>query len=351
MKKTIVYYVSSHGLGHQVRTAGVVCHIPKDIRLIMRSASETWFRQGHLGRQYEWRQGVFDCGAIQTTSLHVDETATIAEYARISRANTARLDDEVAFLEKNNAKAVVTDVPSYPLAVAACAGIPGVLVTNFTWKDIYEEFANAPREVIIELEEQYCSAMLVLKTPLSLPMTWLPNVKGIPNIVRYPKDVSGELRRFFGIADKRRLVFLSVGQWSLPMDWDRLSNFPDVAFLAFKGTISHPSVYQLDQVQWPSQHIVRSVDAVMSKAGYGTVTECLAGGTPLIYMPREGFSEQEALEQGLDEWGGGIRISEKEFYSFNVRDALDWAFSGKRESACNMNGGEVAAKEILALLG
>ena len=49
---------------------------------------------------------------------------------------------------------------------------------------------------------------------------------------------------------------------------------------------------------WRSQDVTASVDAVVAKAGYGTLAECMAAGTPLIFPPRPSFAEHEALAAG-----------------------------------------------------
>lgn len=329
---SIVYYVSSHGLGHQVRAAGVIRHIPEEYRLIVRSRSDGWFQQGHLGRSYEWHQGVFDCGAVQTNSLDVDVNATLAEAARLRAVQN--IDGEIEFLRAHDARVVVSDIPSFPLYAAKKAGIPSVLIGNFTWCDIYRSYGTSQDE----MDEEYRSASLILRTPMAL-MKDLP-VRDIPNIVRPSVNVRLELLKRFSIAPDMRLAFVSVGQWGLPLAWNELEKFRDVAFIAFSGT---GPVHSLDPKEWRSQDVVASVDVVISKAGYGTVTECMAGGTPLIFPPREGFAEQAELEKGIGAWGGGIRISPEDFFAFNLRDALREAFAKKMLPVPGMDGGRIAA--------
>jgi L-arabinokinase len=69
------------------------------------------------------------------------------------------------------------------------------------------------------------------------------------------------------------------------------------------------------------------VDALLSKPGYGTLTECIANGTPLVYVPRRGFREQEALIAGMTQWGGGIPIDETAFLAGQWGPALEQALA------------------------
>jgi UDP-N-acetylglucosamine:LPS N-acetylglucosamine transferase len=57
---------------------------------------------------------------------------------------------------------------------------------------------------------------------------------------------------------------------------------------------------------------VASVDVVLGKPGYGTMSECMANATPVVYYPRPEFAEYPALRQALAEWGGGVQITKRD---------------------------------------
>ena len=44
------------------------------------------------------------------------------------------------------------------------------------------------------------------------------------------------------------------------------------------------------------------------KPGYGTIGECMANGTPVVYHPRNDFAEYAVLRKALIEWGGGVQL-------------------------------------------
>ena len=51
--------------------------------------------------------------------------------------------------------------------------------------------------------------------------------------------------------------------------------------------------------------------------GYGTVSECLYHGTPLIYIPRTYWPEGPVLEHLLSRFNAGIRMTEEDFFGGN----------------------------------
>ena len=89
------------------------------------------------------------------------------------------------------------------------------------------------------------------------------------------------------------------------------------------------------------------MDAVVSKAGYGTLTECIANSVPLIYLPRHGFVEHESLVLGMMPWGGGVEITEAAFFAGGWGHALDAALAARPvPTAYATNGAEIIARKL-----
>jgi hypothetical protein len=51
--------------------------------------------------------------------------------------------------------------------------------------------------------------------------------------------------------------------------------------------------------------------------GYGTVSECLTHGTPLVYVPRSSWPEEETLKVYLQSFSGGLEMVVDDFVSGN----------------------------------
>lgn len=52
---------------------------------------------------------------------------------------------------------------------------------------------------------------------------------------------------------------------------------------------------------------------VLGKLGYGTVSECLSHGTPLLYVPRTDWPEEEHLSKFIMGYQAGVRTEEADF--------------------------------------
>ena len=105
-----------------------------------------------------------------------------------------------------------------------------------------------------------------------------------------------------GISDNQKILLLGFGghdtQWNLqdsflPEGWvclilgikdDQLKalSLPENRFIAMSFESYVPD-------------LIAASDAVLGKIGYGFVSECIANSTPLIYVPRSDWPEEEAV--------------------------------------------------------
>jgi hypothetical protein len=101
-----------------------------------------------------------------------------------------------------------------------------------------------------------------------------------------------------------------------------------VHFVGYHSAPAGPlqNLHLLSPSEWHGSDLIASTDALVAKAGYGTVCEAMAGSTPIIYPPRRGFSEFRALDRSLRSWSGGIPVPARDFRELRLDRALDRAF-------------------------
>jgi L-arabinokinase len=63
--------------------------------------------------------------------------------------------------------------------------------------------------------------------------------------------------------------------------------------------------------------IIAASDCVLGKIGYGSVSECLVGRRPLIFVRRDNFNEEPWLRRLLHAHGAALEIPQREFLSGN----------------------------------
>ena len=354
----LCYYVTGHGFGHAIRTTQILRALPPELPLLIKTtAPERLFREELPGRAFEYAAAEYDCGCLQSDSVSVLRRETLTRYGEIARRNHERLPGEIAFLQERGVRCVASDIPSFPLWAAHKAGIPSVAVGNFTWHDIYSEYAETAEDATLlsQMADEYAAATAALVTPLSLPSMprLFSHVESVPLVARRGQPIREALRSALGIAPAKKLALLYLGGWGLEIDWKAVERWTDWVFLldrpapqsAFSQSASN--VQTFDPSVWRYSDVAASVDAVVSKAGYGTVTECIANSVPLVYLPRFGFAEHDALVLGMNEWGGGIEISETAFHAGDWQEALDQALSAcLNPNAFATNGADIIAQTL-----
>lgn len=350
----LCYYLTSHGLGHSVRACAVCDHLPDNVHVTFRTGVPEDFFRIECSRPYSYAPATFDCGCLQSDSVTVDIERTLHTYASIAERNDAQLEQEVQWLRDSRIDGVICDVPPFPLAAAARAHIPSAVATNFTWYDIYREYLRVCpqfRPMVEHMREQYAQADLLLEVAPSLPMPYFHSAVQVGIVGRPGRTMRDTICRRLGIDPGRKLGLLYLGTFGLEMAWERLQALPDWAFLSGDPIEPCPqNVYVFDKRDIGYQHVAASVDVVLSKLGYGIYSSCLLNGVPLVYLPRFDFAEYAALAAAVEQWGGGVQLSQEQFRGLEWHDALAAAVSHGRLPAVPDTGAGLCADAIVGLL-
>ena len=332
--RRLAVYVTSHGFGHLNRTAAVLNRVPADVPITIRSNSnlfEHW--RERLKRPAELEHYVADTGAVNPPgdSAATDPVATLELAMRFHGAAMAGLDDQVHRLREQETAAVLCDAPATPLVAARRAGVPGFLMSNFTWADIYAPYARAvggeALRFVADLRACYRQATATFRVEPAMRMSGMSPVIEPGMVATQGRDRSSELHGLFGLKKSDKLVYIYIGRYGQnDLDWSRLRRFAaqGVHFLGYKPEPrgKPDNFHVVPSADWPGGDLIASSDAIVAKAGYGTVCEAMARGTPMIYPPRFGFAEYRSLDRALRSWGGGVPISANDFLTLKLDRAL-----------------------------
>ena len=294
---TLVFYISGHGLGHASREIEVVKAIAarrSDVRFIIRSAAPRWLFERTACATVDIQAFDADTGVAQIDSLHLDEHETARRAAAFYGDFDRRVDAEAAFLRKRRAALVVGDIPPLAFSAAARAGVPSIAIGNFTWDWIYRgypAFDTAAPGVIDVIRDAYGRATSALRLPMHGGFEPMAHVtRDIPFIARRSVRDPEEARRILGVSDGRSLVLASFGGYGLQLPYDVLAQSDRLTVIAPPREVPHGLSYQ---------DLVAAADVVVSKPGYGIISECVANDTALLYTSRGHFVEYEVLTAAM----------------------------------------------------
>lgn len=355
----IAYYVTAHGYGHGVRSCDILSALlaahPAVRLTVTTDLPEEFFRSrlAPADGRLAIRPGAFDVGMVQKDSIRVDVAATLDEALELLAEHDQLVDYEAEYLRGEGADLVVADIPSIPIEAAAEAGIPAVAVGNFSWDWIYAPFAARDprwRPVIRMFEDGYRQARLLLKLPFSPAMSVFPKHVDIPLLAKPGRARRAELARLTGADVRKRWVLLSFTR----LDWNEDA-------LQAVGTLGNYEFFTVKPLEWPGRQnihavdrmemgfsdVLASCDAVISKPGYGILSDSVANAKPLVHADREDFIEYPLLKRELQRFLKNVHIPAADLYAGRLETALKEIESAPAPPETMATGGAEKAAKIL----
>jgi hypothetical protein len=346
-------YVSGHGFGHLVR----LCEVLREVRarapelpiLLTGTVPEALVRREVPG-PIELRAEACDVGLAQRDALDIDEPASVAR----CRAFDARWEEvaarEAAVLRARGARLVLADVPALPFDAAARVGVPAVGLGNFSWDWIYAHLARRLPELAASAARAaraYRTADLFLELPFAGDLGVFPRREQVGFVARVPRVERAEVRRRLGLA-AGPVALLSFGGVGLPaLRPDRIEPDPDVRYL-FPEELGEARLEGLG-LRYPE--VVAAADVVVTKPGYGVVTDAIAGGARLVYTDRGDFPEYPVMVREMPAYLPCVHLPSAELRAGRVRAAVRRALELPAVPRPELGGAARAAARVLALLG
>jgi hypothetical protein len=348
----VVFYISGHGFGHASRDVELMtamCARRTDVRFVVRSAAPHWLFAPTAGRPMEAievQDLETDPGVAQIDSLRLDEDDTARRATRFYEGFDARVAQEADVLQGLKADVVLGDIPPLAFAAAHRAGVPGVAVGNFTWDwiySIYPAFARVAPHVIPQIRRAYATATLALRLPLHGGFEPMAEVtRDIPFIARRSTRDRTKTRRALGLRDDRPVVLVSFGGYGADLPLEALGRSDRFALI--------PPVHA-PPAGFRYEDLVAAADVVVSKPGYGIVSECVANGPALLYTSRGRFAEYDVFVAEMPRVLRCRYMSQDDLFAGRWADAIE-ALVAQPEppERPRVDGADVAVDAILNLV-
>jgi predicted glycosyltransferase len=145
------------------------------------------------------------------------------------------------------------------------------------------------------------------------------------------------------------LSFGGLGFDDLP--WQRLSELSEFFFVTTGPVgLARDNLLVLTVAQRRYVDLLRAVDAVVTKPGYGIVADVLAHQLPVLYTERGEFPEYPRLVQALSELAMAEFVPRADLLSGKIRLYLHRLLDREANwPSVPLNGAAAAAERILAL--
>jgi hypothetical protein len=344
---TLVFYISGHGFGHASRSIEVINALidrQPALRVVARSQVAAWLFERTAHPSVELSPAQTDTGVVQVDSLRLDARETIHRAREFMTFFDQRVDAEVRFLQAHNASLVIADLPPLGLAAAHAAGRPAVAFGNFTWDWIYAGYDGGD-DVARAIGDVYAHTTLALRLPMHGGFQTMKRIVDIPFVARHARRDPDDTRRALGLPRGKRLVLVSFGGYGV-----QGATAPEVPgyHVLWPGDIDESAMYDEG---YRYEDLVKAADIVVSKPGYGIISECIANDTAILYTSRGDFREYPVLVEEMPKYLRCAFIDHDDLFSGNWAPHLDRLLAQPSPPAKPAtDGAEVAAKTLLSLL-
>jgi hypothetical protein len=356
---SIAYYITAHGYGHGVRSCDILNALLRaapqlDVQVVTGLPPD--FLRNRIRGNVRIHNRCFDAGMVQLDSVRVDLPASLHAAQAMLSDRPARVAEEAAWLRSEGIGAVLADIPAMPLEASARVGIPSIAVGNFSWSWIYSEFADEPGwpDVIDAFAEGYRGTDLLLRLPFAEPMEIFPRRVDVPVLASPGKGDRQRLSALTGADPAKSWVLLSF----TTLDWTadavaEVSRLRDLEFFTILPLRwDAPNIHPVDRRAFPVPDLFATVDAVLTKPGYGVLSECIANGRPIVFVDRQHFRETPILVEAIRRTLRHAEISAENLYAGRLGTAIQQALSFPPPTETVPGGGaEICAGHILAHLG
>jgi hypothetical protein len=311
--RSIVFYISGHGFGHAVRQIEIINALgaaAPEVVIVARTSAPAWLFDRTCRVPITRLPGEVDTGVVQKDSLRLDEGQTIERAADFYRTLDSRAEAEATLLRSQDAGLVIADAPPLACAAAHRAGVPSIVCANFTWDWIYASYAeqlSAFPHLLPAVQFAYRHAAGAWRMPMHGGFETIAPVVDMPFVARHARpDVSiDDLRRELALPVDARLALATFGgygvadlaldQLDCAAEWRVIVTVPGRDVPAMPPGVVGVSEDVMYARGFRYVDLVRAVDVVVTKPGYGIISDCVANGTSMLYTSRGRFAEYDIL--------------------------------------------------------
>ncbi len=349
--------ISGHGYGHLAQCAPVINTLVRQLpglRLTLMSALPEQLLRQRIKADFTCIDAETDPVLCMRSAWEVDMPASLAVFREFYRRRTDLLDETRTQLRMLKPDLVLANIPWLLLTAAAQEGIPAIALSSLNWAVIFNGyFAGEPGAA--DIHEQilagYRAAEAFLAPEPALPMPELPNYRVLGPIARLGTARPARLREQLDLPADTQLVLVGLGGINTGLP---LANWPQpegVAWL-FPQALDLPRTDMIDcrGLDMPMIDLLASVDAVLTKPGYGTYTEAVCNGVPLLTLERPDWPETAYLNAWAQEQGCLREMSVEQFSNGSFSGVLAELLRLPRKKSPPPTGIRQAVECLLARL-
>lgn len=322
--------LSGHGYGHLAQCAPVINALWQELPALRVTVCSTLPHEviaGRLDQLFTSLAVELDVLLPMSSAWEVNVSSARQAYRKFHQGLDTGLQNDADLLDRVKPDLVLADIPYRILLAAKRVGVPAVGLCSLNWASIYATYCGGDDGSDVILEQMwaaYRAAELFLAPAPAIDMPELGNYRSIGPVARRGERQSAALHEYLGVSADTRLVMIAMGGISTPLpvsNWPRMKN---VAWL-FSGPSLNLRDDMIDtgDLAWSFIDVLTSSDAVLTKPGYGTYTEAVCNGVPILTLERPDWPETPCLDRWANRYGRLQSISKEQFEGGMFAHALE----------------------------
>lgn len=323
--KCICFYLSDHGFGHVARNIPIIVSVVKnydtfvyvvcgerhiefakrnlETMLTAEQYKRVAFRADHTDVGLICKDGTLDVNTEALTKATTDSLSAFPEKA----------EREAKWLKENKIDAVLCDMPIWSIEACELANVPLLYVGNFTWTELYREFL--PEKIWQTYAHYYSKIKHTMLYALHNDemLEFLKNSEiSETSVTARPFDEKAvaEIRA----KHNSPIIFVALGmsaQFKEPVD---VRSMPCDFYTTEGVPLVGDNVEVIPYTTINTQDYVSAADYVITKAGWGTVSECLLAKKPMALFSRDGVLEDRTTIKLLEEKHLAVSVTQDDLH-------------------------------------
>jgi hypothetical protein len=314
--------LSGHGYGHLAQCAPVINALWRDrpdLRLTVCGALPRNIVEDRLDRPFDYRCVELDPVLQMFSAWEVDVPASQQVYRAFHDHRGAGLQQDMDMLREFSPDLIVADIPWRILSAAAQLGIPAIGMCSLNWAAIYAAYCRGDskdQEMIDQMTSGYQAAQVFLTPEPSIPMPQLGNIQEIGPIARQGTRQKASVCTRLELSQNTKFVLVALGGITTEMPlghWPRIDN--TVWLFSSEEHLQRDDCLDVSTLGLPFIDVLASVDVVLTKPGYGTYTEAVCNGVPVLTIERPDWPETAVLNHWVRQYGHIEVMTREQFYA------------------------------------
>lgn len=331
--KTFVFYVSDYGFGHATRCIALIRSIlntREDVQVIICNSFAIQFIRASLagyGDKVIFRDVETDVGfVLKENSLDLDKGKLKQSYEEFCMRLPQKINNEIDFLSAFSVDCIISDISPIAFEIADRLEVPSIGISNFTWYTAYKNIVpDSSLQVFKSMYKKMdCFYMLAGSNEESCARLNTSSFNFYSRTIN-TLEVK-KLEKKLNPTGEKQIIFIPLG---MKIDIGDITKFPlwdderYVFIVSHNMKIEHKNVHKIPGNYTESQNYVATADCIISKAGWGTVSEAVLQNKPLLIIDRKGMSEDQNTIQFLKDNNLCNLITWEELQSIDIEKYID----------------------------